>query len=337
VSALRARRLSLPALALVLAGAASPALAHDGTRQIVASSFDERRPGTGTGSRLAIDYVNPDDPSAKAPAVQKVVIDFAEGATIDTSVPERCGASNGELTTQGPAACPPGSIVGGGEIDLDSGIPGPGRILQNDVTLINNQDELIILLESKSDPSSRVVARSVVKGGTITSEVSPVPGGPPDGFTAIKRVRLSLDRRSAGQGAGRKSYVTTPPSCPATGSWTNTVTFTYRDGVTQTARNSSPCIPASGGTCMRPSSIGFRLKRRDLGRVVRVEAFVNGRRALRRAGRDLRRIRLRGLRRAGTLSLRIVTTRSSGTKVISTRTWRGCRKGRTLVRIVRRS
>jgi hypothetical protein len=331
-----ARRLWLPVLAAFLAGGVSQALAHEGTRQIAASPFEERRPATSTGVRLAIDYVNPDDPNAKPPAVQKVVIAYAPGTTIDTSVPEQCDASNGELTAQGPAACPPASIVGGGEIDLDTGIPGPGRIAQNDVTLINNRDELILLLESRSEPRSRVVARAVVQGGTITSEVAPVPGGPPDGFTAIKRVRLTADARSAGQGAGRRNYVTTPASCPAGGAWTNTVTFTYRDGVTQTARSSSPCVPAGGGSCRRASSVGFRLKRRDLGRVVRVEAFVNGRRALRRSGRDLRRMRLRGLPRSGAMRLRIVTTRSTGTKVISTRTWRGCRKGRTFVRIVRR-
>jgi hypothetical protein len=331
-----ARRLSLPVLAALLASAASQALAQEGTRQIATSPFEERRPGTSTGARLAIDYVNPDDPSAKPRAVQKVVIAYAPGATIDTSVPERCAASNGELTAQGPSACPSGSIVGGGEIDLDTGVPGPGRIVQNDVTLINNRDELILLLESRSEPRSRVVARSVVQGGTITSEVAPVPGGPPDGFTAIKRVRLRLDARSSGQGAGRKNYLTTPASCPAGGAWTTTVTFTYRDGVTQTARSSSPCVSARGRSCRRASSVGFRLKRRDLGRVVRVEASVNGRRALRRVGRDLRRIRLRGLPRSGTMRLRIVTARSTGTKVISTRTWRECRKGRTFVRIVRR-
>jgi hypothetical protein len=331
-----ARRVSLAAIAVVLAGGAAQSLAQEGVRQTAASPFEERRPGASTGTRLAIDYVNPDDPNAKPPAVQKVVIVYAPGATFDTSVPERCGATNGELTAQGAGACPGGSIVGGGEVDLDTGVSGPGRIVQNDVTLINNKDELIFLLESKSEPRSRVVARSVVQDDTITTEVSPVPGGPPDGFTAIKRVRLRLDARSAMQGAGRRNYVTTPASCPAGGAWTNTVTFTYRDGVTQTVRSSSPCVPAGGGSCQRRPSVGFRLKRRDLGRVVRVEAFVNGRRALRRSGRNLRRMRLRGLPRAGTMRVRIVTTRSTGTKLISTRTWRGCRKGRTLVRIVRR-
>ena len=28
----------------------------------------------------------------------------------------------------------------------------------------------------------------------------------------------------------RQTYFTTPPTCPASGAWTNTATFTYEDG-----------------------------------------------------------------------------------------------------------
>jgi hypothetical protein len=237
-----ARKWPLLTATIVLLSVPSLVIAQTGSRQTATAIFDQQRPGQSTGVQLAIDYVNPDDPQAKPPAVQKVVITHAPGTVIDTSVPARCEASDLELMTTGPTACPAASRVGGGEIDLDTGIPGPARIVQYDVTLLNNKDELILLLESKSEPESRIVARSVVQGATITSEVSPVPGGPPDGFTAIKRVRLSLEARSTGRGKSRRSYVSTPGSCPRERVWTNTVTFTYRDGVSQTVRSSSPCV-----------------------------------------------------------------------------------------------
>jgi hypothetical protein len=175
------------------------------------------------------------------------VIELAPGTAIDTSVPARCEASNGELMANGAEACPTTSKVGAGEIDLDTGFPGPARVLQYQVTLLSNKGEVILLLESKSEPRSRVVARSVIQGRTITTEVTPVPGGPPDGFVAVKRARLKLEPRSSGQGTSRRSYVATPDSCPANGLWTNKVTFTYRDGASYPVTNPSPCTGSATG------------------------------------------------------------------------------------------
>jgi hypothetical protein len=93
---------------------------------------------------------------------------------------------------------------------------------------------------------------------------------------------------------------------------------------------------ATGGACMRPTKIGFKLHRVEGTRVVRVEAFVNGKRALRRTGHDIRRIELSGLKRTGKLNVRIVATHNTGSKVVSTRAWVGCSKGKPKVRRVRR-
>jgi hypothetical protein len=319
-------------LAILLLGIPPLAIGQEGPRQIVALSFDEQRPAQSTGVRLAIDYVNPSDPQAKPPAVQKVVFVLAPGTAIDTSVPALCAASNAELTANGPSACPAASRVGGGEIDLDTGTAGPARILPFAVTTLNNKGELILLLESKSEPRTRVVTRVVVDGGTLTSEPSPVPGGPPDGFTAIKRVRLTLEPRTA----DGRSYVATPLSCPAERAWTSAVTFTYRDGRSYTVNTSSPCrAEATSDGCLRPSRIGFKLHRRRGARVVLVEAYVNGERVLRQSGDDIGRIELGGLPRDGRMGVRIVATHSTGSKVVSTRSWNGCDKTAPRVRVVR--
>lgn len=88
--------------------------------------------------------------------------------------------------------------------------------------------------------------------------------------------------------------------------------------------------------CLRPSRIGFKLHRIRGTRIVRVEAEVNRRRVLRRSGKDIARVVLSGLPRDGKMTVRIVATHSGGSKVVSTRTWRGCKKGKPSVRTIRR-
>ena len=99
--------------------------------------------------------------------------------------------------------------------------------------------------------------------------------------------------------------------------------------------------PVNGGAkpargCARRTRVAFRLHRVRGTRIVRVEAFVNGQRRLVRTGRDVRRIVLGDLPRTGRLRVRIVATHDTGARIVSTRTWRGCRKGRPALRHVRR-
>lgn len=232
------------ALALGLAGGAALAGAQSSdSRQSARGVFKDERPGKATGVTLSIDYVNPDDPNAKPFAVEKVVTKLARGARIDTSAPQLCEASDAELMAQGAAACPPGSRVGGGEVDLDTGNPGPNRIIENDATLLNNAGELIFITESTNTPTQvRAVTRARVAGRKTINMVPPIPGTPPpDSFTALTRIQLLLESVSRGRGADRRNYITTPRSCPDDGAWTNQARFVYRDGVEQVVKGDSPC------------------------------------------------------------------------------------------------
>ena len=98
-----------------------------------------------------------------------------------------------------------------------------------------------------------------------------------------------------------------------------------------------PFKDAGGSDCLRPSSITFAIHRSQYSRAVRVEAWVNGKRRLRQSGRDIRRITLRGLKRGGKQTVRIVATHNTGSRVVSTRTWNGCTKGRPSVRRIPRT
>lgn len=225
----------------VLCGGLLPAVspAQSGSRQSAEVRFAEQQPGTPSGLILNIDYVNPTDSSAKPPAVRTVVEELAAGAQIDTSVPERCTASDAELMLQGAAACSKGSKVGAGTIRIDTGFPEPGRFIDADVAFLNNTNQLIFVSTERGS-GARVVSRSEVRGRQVINSAPTLPGTPPDG-AAIDVVRVKLDELTRETDGVRRGYVTTPGECPQSRSWTSSLSFTYGDGVSQTVTTDSPC------------------------------------------------------------------------------------------------
>jgi hypothetical protein len=85
-------------------------------------------------------------------------------------------------------------------------------------------------------------------------------------------------------------------------------------------------LPASRG-CVDRRKFSFTLHHAPHARVTQVEAFVNGRRALARHARAIRTVTLRRLPR-GRFQVKIVATQSTGSKLVSTRSYRGCTKSR---------
>jgi hypothetical protein len=214
--------------------------AQSGSRQSAELTFLEREPGTPTALDLDIDYVNPQDPSAKPPAVRRVVEELAVGAQIDTSIPARCSATDAQLMAQGPAACPADSRVGQGTVTIDTGLPEPGRFIVADTVFLNNTNQLI-LVSTERGSGARVVTRAVAEGRRIITELAALPGAPPDGG-AIDVVDFRLNQVSREIGGVRRGYITTPGDCPESQSWRNTITFTYADGVSQTTSTDSSCV-----------------------------------------------------------------------------------------------
>lgn len=227
-------------VALLALGAAVVSAADPGaSRQSAKLIFGKKMPGVGTGLFLDIDYVNPDDPDAKPPAVRRVVETLAPGARVDTSVPDVCSASDPELMALGEAACPPGSKVGEGIVTVDSGLPSPARFFTVDVDFFNNTDQLIYLNTIRGT-GARVVVRAQVSSNQIVTDLMMLPGTPPDG-AAIDTVHVRFPRLVR----DGRAYVTTPPTCPPRRRWANKVTFTYADGVEQTVNSRSPCRRAT--------------------------------------------------------------------------------------------
>lgn len=230
--------LALAAVTTPLATAGEQA-SEQGSYQSASLEFTKKRPGVSSGTRTLIDYVNPDDPEGKPPAVRQVVIIFAKGTRLDTSAPELCTASDAELTALGEAACPAGSKLGEGVVTVDSGFPGPARLVTADIDFLNNTNELIYV-NTVRDTGARTILRAPIEGRRITTDVPMLPGTPPDGG-AIDTVEAFDDVISREVDGEKRSYITTPRRCPSSGHWTNQIRFAYDGGVTQTVRSHSPC------------------------------------------------------------------------------------------------
>jgi hypothetical protein len=229
-------------LLVMLAGllAATAAFAAPGPvdRQSSSYTLSEQRPSKGTSEHFVFDYVNPDDPDAKPPAVRRVATILPRGSRYDTSAPELCTASDAELTAEGGDACPAGSAIGGGVITVDTGAPGPERYVTADTEFFNNTDEFIYVNTIRGTGARTIIRAEVTRDRTITN-ADMLPGTPPDGG-AIDTVDVRVENVSS----GAKDYITTPPVCrgrKGNRHWTARVQFTYADGVTQTVPTKVPC------------------------------------------------------------------------------------------------
>jgi len=210
-------------------------------RQSFSGTFTTTESATSTGYVLAIDYRDPADPNAKPPAVARVE-QVLSGIEVNTLAMPRCFAGDTQIEAQGESACPPESRVGGGTITADSGGGSP-RVIENRVTVFNANNEFILFTESTNVPGApiRTSTRIHVDDGNWVTEAPPIPGmSTSDPYLAIKSVRLTIDAHDEHL---RKPFILSPQSCPASGVWTNTANFTYRDGVTESASSTSPCDP----------------------------------------------------------------------------------------------
>src|SRR5215211_3010194 len=103
-------------LLVVVAVCAVPAAAEPGSglRETVDQSYTTTSPGTPTGISFTGTYHAAGDPAGNPPYMRRMVFEPPPGLRFDTSVPDRCTATDAELSLRGPAACPAGSHVGDG-------------------------------------------------------------------------------------------------------------------------------------------------------------------------------------------------------------------------------
>jgi hypothetical protein len=193
-------------------------------------AFTTRAPNTPSGRIFYDEYFDASDANAKPPAVQHVHEQLPKGAHFDTGAVPLCTASDAELMAEGASACDPKSQVGSEVYSFDTGVDGPNRIVTNDIAFLNNTGELIILSQERQS-GTRVVVRGTLTRDTLDFELPPLPGTPPDG---------GADKREDGT-YPVTGWLTTPPTCPASGQWTWTIDYTFRNGEKVTKTSDSPC------------------------------------------------------------------------------------------------
>ena len=231
-----------------LAVAAAVAPAVEDAYQTSEYTLTQTRTARPTAEHFRFDYVNPDDPNAKPPAVKEVVTILPRGARYDASVPGSCTASDEELTLQGAAACPEDSAIGGGVITVDTGVPGPGRIVTADTEFFNNAEdpegEFIYLNTVRGTGARTVVRADVTRRRTITTAPM-LPGTPPDGG-AIDTVDVEVAKVVRVVDGERRGYITTPPRCTRSRTWFARVRFTYDGDYSQTVATPNRCRRRAG-------------------------------------------------------------------------------------------
>jgi hypothetical protein len=220
--ALLAATIVLTTAGLALAGPRFSATFH--------LTYLSREPGAPTGQVPLMTWSDPGAPAEVPKTIKRIELRFHPGTRFDTSALARCRASDAEIKSKGPSACPGASKLGTGHT---TGVFSSGDEFVTDVTLFNARGEIIVLVALEGTLITEF--RDSVKGRTISIEPVLPPG------VALKRLKLRIEPHSTGHGAKQRTYMRNPPSCPKSRKWTTAAKFTYVDGSSQTLRGSSPC------------------------------------------------------------------------------------------------
>jgi dienelactone hydrolase len=95
------------------------------------------------------------------------------------------------------------------------------------------------------------------------------------------------------------------------------------------------CPPPSNTTCADRRRFRFKIHQPPRQRVVAVDVYVNGKRAVRRRGKRIRAVAIDPLPSAGRFVVRIVARTDRGRRVVSTRTYTDCKKSPPATRVER--
>src|SRR3954468_962993 len=213
------------ALALVLAAAAT---GSDQRAATLAAVFT-----TSSGGSAAVDlhmtWADPGEPSAKPQQVHRLRLNFPTGTRINTAALVQCKASDAQVKTKGPAACPRASRLATGKSIATTG----SAQINADVVLINARREIIVVV--LLNKAVFAVYRDDVTRSTVTVNFA-LPA-----VISLLDLRIHIPPHTTGRGPRKRVYFRTPAICPSTGAWSMTATSLYADGSTQTAAAGIPC------------------------------------------------------------------------------------------------
>ena len=322
------RRAAVVASATVIAGTGA-AWGSETDRGGFDLELSTKTPGTVTGLKFHVLYKHPDDPEAKPPPVTGAIFELPPGLRIDDDAIPQCTASDEEFRAQGRDACPAETQVGEGKLTAMTGVPGADPVTA-DVTAFNGDGELVEVVFVEGTNTVAGMDRLTIEEGRLVAHPPATPGGPPDGRTAVREIRLELPPRT---GAGGRHYVTAPPDCP-TGSWISRAHYEFEDGGKTVVTSEAPCTRDAGTVPAIGVSVKPRRVRAGTRTTFRIAATSSARTCIRGA-----RVRL-GERRArtganGRARVQATFQRVGRKRVVVSKP--GCRRGVAAVRVVPRS
>jgi hypothetical protein len=240
----RALRAGLPIVLLQaacwLAASAVLAAPATGPRETVEQTYTTTQPNTPTGVSFTGSYHAAGDSSKPPPYMRKMTFFSPPGLRYDTSVPERCGATDIELAVRGAAACPANSRLGGGTSETSFLGRFPSTV---DIDVFNNTDEQIMLARS---PGISMVARGHIGPDGSIEYASPTcfPTVEPAGCPVDDALQLGSSITIPPYVRPSGSYITTPTTCPESGRWETPIGFWWADGSVDTVVTEQPCTSA---------------------------------------------------------------------------------------------
>ena len=229
-------------LALVPALAGGDGASARGTERLRFNfSFAATTPRSPTGASTHIVY--PDRQGTKPEPIQRLVLRFPSRSRISQAAVPECRASDSELFTKGLSACPDDSNLGGGTGSAVTGFGPPIDPVPGDLHLFHGPGEI---LNVATPPGSdrvllvshlRIAHRRLIDTPAEDTPSS-APGGPPDGQTVGKEIKITLERIVSAAGT---PFLRTPRTCPAGGAWKAALRVTYASGDRERAVSRTPC------------------------------------------------------------------------------------------------
>jgi hypothetical protein len=220
----------------VVAGAAAGgALASPQFLSTFQGSYSSQTPGSPSGFDALATWSDAGEPGAKPKEIQKIKVLLNPGSRLDTAALPVCKASDEDVQVRAVRACPAKTILG--EVHGQGVYAGGGAPFNTLATLFNAKRQIIVVV-TLENRNGRLLTnfRDDIRRSSITINLKIGRG------ISLIRFQAHVPRHVRKQRGGkRKAYFTTPPSCPPSGAWTTTVTFSYRDGSSDQHTAASPC------------------------------------------------------------------------------------------------
>jgi hypothetical protein len=190
-----------------------------------------------TGISFKIAFGDPEALNGVPSGLKNFKIKLHKGTKIDAAGAAQCTASSETLMNKGAAACPAATRIGSGTAAATSAA---GQTVKVDAVIFNERvgGKNAFLFVFLLNDAYVTAFDANVKANTISSEG--LTGALPGDFV-VTEFSGNIGKHSKGRGKRRHDLITTPQTCPKSKKWTNTATFVFQNGNSDTGTSTSAC------------------------------------------------------------------------------------------------